>query len=205
MIPLLQIFEAPTSLAVRSDAPWKTLDDFLKDAKQRPNALRVGMSGRFDLLHVQMERLQELSGARMTLVPFGAGQQIPALLGGTADAAISQPTVQLPHIQAGKMRMLGVFGVKRIPGLDVPTIKEQGYDITQIPYEFLIAPKGTPEAALEKLRSGFKKAMETEAFKAHAEKVSVQISYLSGADLAKKLEADDKVYKEVAQRLGWAN
>lgn len=201
--PIIQVTEAPMVLSIRNDAPWKTLDDFLTEARARPGAIRVGMANRFDILHVELERFQELSGAKFTIVPFGAGQQIPALLGGTADAAVSQPTIVIPHLETGKLRMLAVFGDEPLKNPDVATFKSQGYDIPDIPYEFLFAPKGTPQDKIQILHDAFKAAMESKAFKQQVEKTKIRIAYLSGPELAKKLEESARVHAELAQKLGW--
>ena len=203
VLPIMQVLEAPISISVLSESRWKSVQELVDEAKSKPETVRVGMAERFSILHVELERLQELSGAKLTIVPFGAGEQIPALLGGTVDAAISQPTVILPHVQAGKARMLGIFGEERLEGLEMSTVKEQGYDVTQIPYEFLIAPKGTPQEIVQKLHDSFKGALESARFKEQAEKTKIRVKYLSGDELATKLEADAKVYADVARKLNW--
>ena len=203
VVPIMQILEAPIALSVLNEARWKTVQELVEEARSRPEAVRVGMSERFSILHVELERLQELSGAKFTIVPFGAGEQIPALLGGTVDAAVSQPTVILPHVQAGKARMLGVFGDERLEGMDLSTFKEQGYDIAQIPYEFLIAPKDTPKEVVQKLHDSFKSALESPRFQEQAQKTKIRGKYLNGDELAKKLEEDTKIYADVVRKLNW--
>ena len=201
--PILQVTEAPMVLAVRSESPWRSASDFVAAAKAQPDTLRVGMAERFTVLHLELELLQELAGIRYSIIPFAAGQNVPALLGGTIDAVVAQPTIVLPQVEAAKARVIGVFGNERLESVDVTTLKPQCYYIPQIPYEFLIAPKDTPPEVVQKLHDSFKAAMESSQFQEHAAKTKIRARYVSGPDLARKLEEDFKVYKGAAERLNW--
>src|SRR3954465_3045247 len=79
--PIARFTADPTVLAVRADAPWKTVKDFVEDAKKRPGAINYGSSGNYGTMHVPMEILAQNAGIKMTHVPFtGAGPAIVALL-----------------------------------------------------------------------------------------------------------------------------
>ncbi len=109
--PIARYTADPTVLAVRADAPWKTLKDFVDDAKKRPSAINFGSSGNYGTMHVPMEILSQVAGVKMTHVPFtGAGPAVVALLGGQIDAVSSGPATVLQHIKAGKLRVLAHWG-----------------------------------------------------------------------------------------------
>jgi tripartite-type tricarboxylate transporter receptor subunit TctC len=105
--PIARFTADPTVLAVRADAPWKTVKDFVEDAKKRPGAINYGSSGNYGTMHVPMEILAQNAGVKMTHVPFtGAGPAVVALLGGQIDAVSSGPATVLQHVKAGKLRVL---------------------------------------------------------------------------------------------------
>jgi tripartite-type tricarboxylate transporter receptor subunit TctC len=121
--PIARFTADPTVLAVRADAPWKTVKDFVEDAKKRPGAINYGSSGNYGTMHVPMEILAQNAGIKLTHVPFtGAGPAVVALLGGQIDAVSSGPATVLQQVKAGKLRVLGHWGNGKLPSLpDVPS------------------------------------------------------------------------------------
>src|SRR6266498_3459112 len=86
LVPIARLTADPTVLAVRADSPWKTLQDFVDDARKRPGAINYGSSGNYGTMHIPMEMLAQAVGIKLTHVPFtGGGPAVVALLGGTVD------------------------------------------------------------------------------------------------------------------------
>jgi tripartite-type tricarboxylate transporter receptor subunit TctC len=160
MTLIAQTNAAPVALAVNAKAAWRTLDELLGEARKRPGQLSVGLGGGLHtVLHVELALLEKHAGVKFNAVPFDAGAQLPALLGGSIDAALGQTVLLSPHVKAGKVRAVAQVGTRRTRGWEaLPTLKDLGYDITAIPYEFVIAPKGTPRPVVEKLAAIFRKA-----------------------------------------------
>ncbi|MEK7863480.1 MAG: tripartite tricarboxylate transporter substrate binding protein [Chloroflexota bacterium] len=206
MTLIAQTNEAQTALAVNASSPWKTVDEFLAEARRRPGQLSVGLGGGFHtILHVQIALLEKQTGVRLNVVPFDAGAQLPALLGGSVDAVVGQTVLLSPHVKAGKVRPLAQVGVRRARGWEgIPTLKELGHDITVTAYEFVIAPKGTPKPVADKLSAAFKKASESPAFREFGDRRGLEIRPLGPADLTERLRVDAKVYRQVVEELGWA-
>jgi hypothetical protein len=97
----------PTLLAVPASAPWKTLQDFVDDAKKRPGEIAYGSSGPYGTLHVAMEMFAASAGIKLLHVPFrGAGPALTALLSGTVMALASAPGTLKQQVADGKMRVL---------------------------------------------------------------------------------------------------
>jgi len=119
----------PTLLAVPASAPWKTLQDFVDDAKKRPGAIPYGSSGPYGTLHVAMEMFAASAGIKLLHVPFrGAGPALTALLSGTVQALASAPGTLKQQVDDGKMRVLANWGAERIASFrDLPTFRELGY------------------------------------------------------------------------------
>lgn len=198
-----QTNEAPMALAVSAESAWRKLDEFLAEAKRRPGEVSIGLGGGFHtILHVELALLEKSAGVRFNVVPFNAGAQLPAVLGGTISSGLGQTALFAPHVRSGKLRLLGQFGETRVA--DAPTFKEQGHDITVIPYEFVIAPKATPAPVLERLAAAFRGAVESPAFRDYAQKRGLIVSYLGPAELARRLEADARLYRQVVEEFGWA-
>src|SRR4051812_22097139 len=125
-VPIARLTADPTVLAVRADSPWKTLQDFINDAKKRPGAISYGSSGNYGTMHMPMEMLAQSAGVKLLHVPYtGAGPAVVALLGGNVDALATGPSTVIQHVKAGKVRVLGSWGDKRLASLpEVPTLKE---------------------------------------------------------------------------------
>ncbi|MGH6612178.1 MAG: tripartite tricarboxylate transporter substrate binding protein, partial [Burkholderiaceae bacterium] len=157
--PIARITADPTVLVVRADAPWRTLEDFVADARRKPGAYNYGSSGNYGTMHVPMEMLKSAAGFRMTHIPYaGAGPAVIALLGGHVDAISSGPASVAQHIRAGRLRALAHWGDKPLATLpDVPSLKDRGYNVQFAQWSALFVPAATPEPVVEKLRSTVQK------------------------------------------------
>ena len=127
--PVARVLADPTLLAVPASAPWKTLKDFVDDAKQRPGQIPYGSSGPYGTLHVAMEMFAASAGIKLLHVPFrGAGPALTALLSGTVQALASAPGTLKQQVDDGKMRVLANWGAERVASFpDLPTFRELGY------------------------------------------------------------------------------
>ena len=158
--PIARFTADPTVLVVRADAPWKTLADFVTDAKNQPGKFNYGSSGNYGTMHVPMEMLKARAGFRMTHIPYtGAGPAVLALLGGQVDAVASGPASVVQQIKAGKLRPLAHWGDKPLVALpDVPSLKQAGYATSFAQWSALFVPAGAPEDVVQKLRVAAGKA-----------------------------------------------
>src|SRR5262249_41977745 len=110
------LVESPV-LAVRSDSTWKTLADFLADAKARPGKITVGNSGVGSHTHISSVALFKAAGVEVVDVPYAAAQVVPSLLGGHIDAVIQLPGALAIHVKAGTIRLLAALIPQRDPAL----------------------------------------------------------------------------------------
>jgi tripartite-type tricarboxylate transporter receptor subunit TctC len=202
--PIARFTADPTVLAVRADAPWKTVKDFVEDAKKRPGAINYGSSGNYGTMHVPMEILAQNAGVKMTHVPFtGAGPAVVALLGGQIDAVSSGPATVLQHVKAGKLRVLAHWGNGRLEALpDVPSLKDAGYDAEYAQWSGLFIPAATPEPVAQRLRAAARAAALDPKVKQVILNAGSPVLYQDTPDFEKYVQADAKRMAEVVKKIG---
>jgi len=152
--PVTEVFATPLVLLVHPSQPIKTIKELVAYAKEHPGKLNYGTSGPGSSPHLMTELLNSMAGIQMTHVPYkGVASVMTALLGGELQIAYSNPVTGAPLWKAGKLRPLGMSGLKRSEAFpEIPTIDETG-----VPgYEALIwygfmAPAKTPGAVVDRL------------------------------------------------------
>ena len=204
LVPIARLTADPTVLAVRADSPWKTLQDFVADARKRPGGITYGSSGNYGTMHVPMEMFASSAGVKLLHVPYtGAGPAVIGLLGGNIDAVASGPSTVIQHVKAGKLRVLASWGDKRLASLpDVPTLTESGYDAVFFQWSGLFAPAGTPEAIIVRLREAARAAATDPRFMAALATVETPIQYMDAPELQRFWDADAKKLGDVVRRVG---
>ena len=205
LVPVARILADPTLLAVPSSAPWKTLSDFVEDAKKNPGAIPYGSSGPYGTLHVAMEMFAADAGIKLQHVPFtGAGPALTALLQGSIKALASAPGVLKPQADAGSIRVLANWGADRVPAFpDVPTFKQLGYpNVEFYIWAGLFAPKATPAAVITRLRDAMKQAMADSAVTKIFVTAGSPPAWLDAPDFAKFVEADSARLIKAVQKIG---
>ncbi len=202
--PIARFTADPTVLAVRADAPWMTVKDFVDDAKKRPGAINYGSSGNYGTMHVPMEILSQNAGIRMTHVPFtGAGPAVVALLGGQIDAVSSGPATVLQHVKAGKLRVLGHWGTSNLDALpDVPSLKNAGYNAEYAQWSGLFIPAATPEPVAQRLRAAARAAAMDPKVKDVILNAGSPILYQDTPDFEKYVQADAQRMADVVKKIG---
>jgi tripartite-type tricarboxylate transporter receptor subunit TctC len=202
--PIARFTADPTVLVVRAEAPWKTLADFVADAKKRPGALNFGSSGNYGTMHVPMEMLKHSAGVQMAHIPYtGAGPAVLALIGGQVDAVASGPSTVVQHIKAGKLRALAHWGDKPLASLpEVPSLKQAGYATQFAQWSALFVPTGTPDAIIQKLRAAAKKAAVDPQVVATITKAGSPIEYLDAPEFQAYWDADAKLMTEAVRQIG---
>lgn len=148
------------ALMVRGDSPWKTWEEFVAYVKKNPGKVTYGSPGTGTTNHLVTARIGKELGLNWNHVPFQGGvKETAALLGGHVDIINNTTASVASSIKAGKIRVLLVTSEDRFGMVpDVPTMKEKGFKFSQISYMSIVAPAGTPPAALEKLSAAFQAA-----------------------------------------------
>src|SRR5947208_14372269 len=132
--PIARVLVDPTLLAVPASAPWKTLQEFVDDAKKRPGQIPYGSSGPYGTLHVAMEVFAASAGIKLLHVPFrGAGPALTAPLSGTVQAMASAAGTLKQPVVDGRMGLHAKRGAERVKSFpELPTFRELGYKDVEI-------------------------------------------------------------------------
>jgi tripartite-type tricarboxylate transporter receptor subunit TctC len=202
--PLARYTADPTVLAVRTDAPWKTVKDFIEDARKRPAAINYGSSGNYGTMHVPMEMLAQTSGVRLTHIPYtGAGPAVLALLSGQIEAVSTGPATVLQHVKAGKLKVLGHWGVGRLESLpDVPSLRDQGFNVEYAQWSGMFIPANTPEPIALRLRAAARAAANDAKVRDVIHNAGSPVLYLDSPDFEKYVQDDAKRMVDVVRRIG---
>ena len=201
--PIALVSADPVVLVVREEAPWKTAQEFVADAKKRPNKITYSSSGIYGALHMPFVMLEHATGTSLWHVPYnGGGPAIQALLGSQVDVTVGGPAVMIGQIKAKKLRPLANFGDKRLSSLpDVPTLKEIGIDAEYFIWCGLMAPAATPPAIQQRLREAVRQAVQDPDFKNAMAKVETPVSYLDAPEFQRFWDADAKKLAEAVKRI----
>ncbi len=202
--PIARFTADPTVLVVRADAPWKTLAEFVADAKKKPGAYNYGSSGNYGTMHVPMEMLKASAGFRMTHIPYtGAGPAVLALLSGQVDAVASGPSTVAQQIKSGKLRALAHWGTQPLTSLpDVPSLKQAGYAVSFAQWSALFVPAGTPDDIVAKLRAAARKAAADPAVLASIQRAGSPIEYLDAPEFQAYWDTDARQMIEAVRKIG---
>lgn len=182
---------APSSIAVRTDSPWETIDDLLAEAGT-DTVVDRGHSGVGGVHHTLLKSLFLETGIKFRDVPFqGGSKAIAALRGGHVDLIGGTPGAMAASVEAGEMRVLALSSEERLdafPG--VPTFKEKGLDIVATVEWYLLAPSDTPDEVVEVLEEAFLKAASSDEFKAFTVTRKQESLVRNSEEIMQKLNGD---------------
>jgi len=196
----------PSILMARADAPFKTLKEYVAYAKANPGKVNRGSVGAGNITNLAGVMLDKAAGISTLHVPYtGDPLVIQAMLGGTIDAYVGSITLALPHVQAGKIRVLGVFDDKHLEQLpDVPTLKESGWDLNAYAWYGLVAPAGTPRPVIDKLNATINEILASPEMIANAKTLGVVRRGGSPEDLTKFIKSEYDRWAPIITDLGLA-
>jgi tripartite-type tricarboxylate transporter receptor subunit TctC len=191
-------------LVVRSDSPWKTIQEFIQYSKENPQKVSFGSPGVGTPPHLAMEELAILAGGIqwVHVLYKGVAESNAALLGGHVDA-VSDSSGWAPLVDAGKFRLLVTYGQQRSARYSqVPILKEVGYDMVATGPIAVMGPKGIPAPVVRRLGEAFRKAMDDTDFQGVMKKFDFTIAYLKSEDYGKLVREDSEKIQKLVKKLG---
>jgi len=190
-------------LAVRADAPWRTLKELLDYARENPGKIRVGNSGTGSHTHLVAAAVFAAADADEIEVPFGQGQAVVNLLAGRIDATVQLPAAVIPHAKGGDLRVLAVLGSRRSPVLpDVSTADELGCPVALDMWRGIATPKGTPRPVIARLEDAVRRTVDSPQFAAAGETNGFTPAFLPADQFGKLIVRDDARLGNVMADLG---
>ncbi len=201
--PIAGVGIETVSIAVSKNAPWKDFKEFIAYGKANPGKVTMGNSGMGSVTHMVPLALAAKAGLKITHVPFGQGLAMAALMGDKINSSSQHPAEVFNQVKAGEVRILAISSEKRIAlWPDVPTMKESGVDLEFDQWRGIAAPKGTPQAVVDKLNPLIKKAIESKEWIDFASSLGSTPRYLAPADFAKFVATVDKETREIMEGAG---
>jgi tripartite-type tricarboxylate transporter receptor subunit TctC len=180
------------ALAVKADAPWKTLKELVEFAKANPEKVRVGNSGQGSQTHIASVALFSSAGAKVVPIHRTGGQATADLLAGRIEVAVQFPQAVVPHVKSKDLRVLALLGNIPDPAFpDVKSAKQQGYNIDLGLWRGISVPKGTPKAVIVTLQDAIRKAVESPEFKDAGQKIGFTPAYQPSDAFTKMIAEDD--------------
>jgi tripartite-type tricarboxylate transporter receptor subunit TctC len=196
---------APVFLIVNAEAPYKTLQEFIAYAKGLPNGVTFASPGAGSGPHLAAELLFREAGIKGLNVAFrGDSTAYTELLAGRVDATLTAITVALPHIRAGKLRVLGVASKERTQLYpEAPTLVEQGYPkVIGSAWFGFMAPTGTPDAIISTFGEAVNKALAEPGVKEKIQIQGLEPRGTSGAEFGKFIEDETAKWGPIIRDAG---
>jgi tripartite-type tricarboxylate transporter receptor subunit TctC len=188
-------------VAVKSDSPFKTFQDFIAFAKANPGKLSYGSTGTGTSPHLLLEELAEKANVKLLHVPYkGSADATQALLGGHT-MAVSDATGWGRYVDQGAFRLLVTFGEQRTRW-GAPTAKELGYDIVSYSPYGIAGPKGMDPAVVKTIHDAFKKAIDDPEHHKVLQQLDQVYWYKSSPDYAAWAAQQFKADRGLIERLG---
>ncbi len=205
LTPIARLVLEPAVIAVKADSPYKDMKDFIDAAKKSPNQLRQSggsVTGRDNLMRLL---IQKATGAQWTYISFpSGGERLANLLGGHVHMMVIEPQEAGEQIRAGNLRVIAALTEKRLPSLpNVPTIKEQGIDVTIIPQaRGAVAPPATPKEVVQYWEVVFDRFSKSASWKQYVEQNQFEDAYLKGPALGKFFDDLAALMRNVLKEAG---
>ncbi len=205
LAPVALLTADPLMLVVKGDAPWRTWQDFLEDAKRRPGEVAYGSSGPYSALHLPIEMLAHAGGVRLNHVPYaGGGPALTAVLSNTIAATAAVPSVAAPFIRDGQLRALVNTGARRVALLpEVPTAMELGFhEVEFYLWVGLFTQAAVPAEIQRRLREGVAAALADADTQRQLASTGTVLDLRLGEAFQGFLAADRQRVEAAVQRIG---
>jgi putative tricarboxylic transport membrane protein len=195
------------ALSVAESSPYRTLKDLLTAAREKPKTISVGTTSPGGGAHAMMFRLEKLSGARFNVVSFKSGAEtVTAVMGGHLHATAENLGEVLGQVENRKLRILGIPAARRLTALpNVPTLKEQGYDIHAGALRAFVSPAGVPREAAKTLEDTLAKVHKSAAWREYMAKNMYEDVYMNADEFGKWLASQQTEMTQFLTEIGLAN
>ncbi len=186
--PLASLGLDLNALTVRADSPYATVADLVEAAKREPSSVIIGFGSFGGTGHYLAYRLEKATGVRFKTVSMKGSQAVLSVLGGHIHATTENLSEVMGHVEAKKMRVLGVPAEKRLAvAPTIPTLREQGLDLLSGVRRGFATPAGIPKESAAVLEAMLEKVHRSAVWTDYATRSLLENTYLNGAAFARYL------------------
>ncbi|HEU0289524.1 MAG TPA: tripartite tricarboxylate transporter substrate binding protein [Burkholderiales bacterium] len=205
LAPISKLGNTPNAVVVNNPLPVKSVQDLIALARKEPGKLNYGSAGVGSAAHLAMALLEHAAGIKFNHIPYkGGGPALIATVAGQVDFSIPAYPTAVPHLKAGRLRILAITSAKREPTVpDVPTMAESG-----LPgYEFVIwfgmfAPAGTPKTIISRLNQEIVKSLASPDMRDKLAQTGVDAESSTPEQLGQLLRSDVAKWAKIIKAAG---
>jgi putative tricarboxylic transport membrane protein len=205
MTPIARLVVEPALVVVKEDSPIKSMADFIAAAKAKPGALKMSGGSITSRENIVRQLIQKETGIRWAFISFpSGGERVAALLGGHVDLMIIDPSEAGEQVRAGKLRVIAQVNARRLPGFqDVPTLKEAGLNIPDLPQmRGVLGTPGMPAEAVAFYEELFLKATKSPTWQKFLNDSQLDGEFVKAAELTAFLGTFEGKLREILKESG---
>jgi tripartite-type tricarboxylate transporter receptor subunit TctC len=196
---------SPSVIIVNAERPWKSAKELIDYAKAHPREVKAATSSKGGLFWVSAVVFEKATGVKLNLIPqTGAGAMVTLqVAGGHVDIGFQDIPTAKSQLAAGKVKLLAVFSPKRLEEYpDVPTLAELGYNVETRVLRAILAPRGIPSAAYQKLVAAFGQAAQDAEYVRFARQQDTIPLWLASEEGARAFDDEQKLLRPVIEEAG---
>jgi len=203
LTPLGLSTRTPMLLAIRQDAPYKSFGELIEFSKKNPGKVRVGTVGTGSAGHLNVEMINSLTGAGLTMVPFkGGAPGITAILGGHVEGVAFSLGALSSHLKSGALRGI-VISTQFPQHPEIPTLPQIGYRQNLLGVWFgFFAPAGVPPEVTKTLVPAIEKAVKEPAVVSKLAGLGILQDYQPPEKLVAEIREEQRTIEEIAKKAG---
>ncbi|MGH9345838.1 MAG: tripartite tricarboxylate transporter substrate-binding protein [Vicinamibacterales bacterium] len=204
--PIARLIGEYEVIVVPAASPFRSLQDLVAAFKKRPESISWGggsAGGTDQILAGLVADAVGVDATRVNYIAFsGGGAMLSSLLGGQLSLGVNGLAEMQPQIAAGALRVLGISSPERLPGVDAPTLREQGVDVDLVNWRSLVAPPGISAVARRRMVAAMDAMVRTPEWRALLERYHWQDSFLTGRDFDEFVAAEEERVHGILAKLG---
>jgi putative tricarboxylic transport membrane protein len=204
--PIARLTAEYEVIVVPASSPYQTLQDLIDAFRASPGSVSWGGGSAGGTDHILAGLLADAVGVDPTLVNYiafsGGGEALASIMGGQVTAGISGYSEWAGQIESGDLRVLAVSAPERVPGIDAPTLREQGVDLELANWRGVVAPPNISDADRQALVDLVDALVASDAWQAQLQQFGWTSAYMSGDEFVAYLEEEDARVTEVLRAIG---
>ncbi len=203
---MLRMIEAePTAIAVRQDSLFQNAADFVKRMQDNPSGMNIGGFAAGGFHQYAYFQMQKAMNFRASWIPFDGGREAAlAVLGGHLDVAFMTPSSALSQVENGDIRLLGIALDERSPYYpNVPTLKEQGFDISEVLWRGVMMKTGATRPVVDRLQTAIDAALSSAEWQKYRADNRQEARDIREGDMAKAIEREIEASRDFLQSAGF--